>query len=406
MKTQLFRFVDVLPVLVTPQQKRDHLIEYLSPPPEAKNWPVSLRALVGLLQSPGLHRLVVQMSDFQVRQMAKNFIVGQTVEEALPKLLEGRARGMGFTLDILGETVFSQSEADYYLELYRNLIGRLGDIAKSWPAHPVIDQHALGPIPAVNISLKLSALDCHMDPMAFESTVKRLEDRIEPLMRLAVSKGVFINFDMETFALRDVFRTLFKRLLSKPEFRNYRHFGTVVQAYQRISRDDVLDWIEFARWRKTPFTIRLVKGAYWDYETIVAHQNSWESPVYSHKAESDQNYEDCTRLLLDAYPDIELAIGSHNVRSIAHALAYAEYKKLPLNALEFQMLFGMADAFKGSLVKRGLRLREYDPVGQMIPGLSYLVRRLLENSANDSFLKQSFMDKTGINELLRAPRTT
>jgi len=403
-KTQLFRFVDVLPVLKTSQQKKEHLIEYLSPSAGAKKWPWILKVIVALLKVPGLDRLMVAIADFQVRQMAKNFIVGNSWEQAWKKLQVARERKLAFTLDILGETVFSEGEAEYYTEQYRQLIDQIGRRKSELLPIKQIDEAASGPIPAVNISLKLSALDCRMDPAAHEASVIRLIERVEPMMRLAVQRGVFINFDMETFALREIYRDVFKRILMKEEFRRYRHFGIVVQAYQRTSLGDVHDWIRFARERGTPFTIRLVKGAYWDYEVIVAQQSSWLPPVYDYKFESDANYEECTRAMLDAYPDIELAIGSHNVRSISHALAYAEWKKLPLSALEVQMLYGMADPFKDALVKRGVRVREYDPVGEMLPGLSYLVRRLLENSANDSFLKQSFMDKTGIRELLKTPQ--
>ena len=403
-KTQLFRFVDVLPVLKTCEQKRDHLIEYLSPPTRATTWPLSLKALVLLLRVPVLSRLIVRLADFQVSQMARNFIIGRNLEETVPKLLKSRDRNLGFTLDILGETVFSDEDSEMYLSLYKDLISGLGDQSKTWARNSLLDESALGSIPSVNISLKISALDCRMDPAGFESSLARLSERIEPLMRLAMQKNVFINFDMEQFSLRSLTRELFRRILSKNEFRSYRHFGIVVQAYQRQSREDVRDWIEFAKWRETSFSIRLVKGAYWDYEVIQASQNSWPSPVYDHKSESDLNYEICSRDLLKAYPAIELALGSHNIRSISQAIAYAEELKLPQNSFEIQMLYGMADPFKDSLVKKGYRVREYDPVGEMLPGLSYLVRRLLENSANDSFLKQSFMDGTEIRQLLKSPK--
>jgi RHH-type proline utilization regulon transcriptional repressor/proline dehydrogenase/delta 1-pyrroline-5-carboxylate dehydrogenase len=401
-KTQLFRFIDVLPVLKTFHQKRAHLIEYLQAPKD-QSWPLSLRLVVALLKLPFFDRAIVKMADFQVRQMAKNFIVGRNAAEALPKVLSSRSKGLGFTLDILGETVFSEEEAASYLAQYSDLIRLMGDRGKTWMAHPVLDLSPLGPIPAVNISLKLSALDCRMDPAAFEDSVQRLMTKVAPLLRLAREKNVFINFDMETFALRGVMQEVFKRLILSDEFRAYRHFGIVIQAYQKTALEDAHQWIAVAKERGTPFTIRLVKGAYWDYEVIVADQSGWESPVFSRKPQSDASFERCAEALLDAYPVIELALGSHNVRSIAHTLAYADAKGIPRSALEFQMLYGMADPFKAALVAMGLRVREYDPVGEMLPGLSYLVRRLLENSANDSFLKQSFMDGTAIRDLLRSP---
>jgi RHH-type proline utilization regulon transcriptional repressor/proline dehydrogenase/delta 1-pyrroline-5-carboxylate dehydrogenase len=403
-KTQLFRFVDVLPVLQTAEQKRDHLLEYLSPAGKTGPWPLSLRLISSLVSLPGLDRAMVSLADFQVKQMAKNFIVGNSLEESLTKLLKARERKIAFTLDILGESAFSHDEAQYYFDKYMSLIEGLGKESKNWPRISPIDHSSLGPIPSVNISVKISALDCRMDAAAFESSLERLIKRLEPLMELAMQNDVFINFDMEQFALKDLTRELFKRLILMPKFKNYRFFGVVVQAYLKSAHADVEDWVAIAKERGTPFSIRLVKGAYWDYETIIADQNGWDVPVYSQKSESDENYETCTRTLLNAFPHIELAVGSHNIRSISHALAYAEALGLPENSLEIQMLYGMADPFKETLVKRNVRIREYAPVGEMLPGLSYLVRRLLENSANDSFLKQSFMDKTGVHELLKAPQ--
>jgi len=406
-KTQLFRFVDVLPVLGSFEQKKAHLLEYVSRPQEDDShdaaWPWSLRALSRLLKLKGADRLLVRLSDFQVKQMGKNFILGENLENALPKLLKKRAQKIGFTLDILGEGVFSEEEAAKYLDRYTNLIQELGKKSKNWIRISPIDDSPIGPVPPVNISIKVSALDCRMDPLAFEDSLTRLEKRLEPLLAIAVRNNVFINFDMEQFAMKDLTRELFKRLILKPEFRNYRHVGIVVQAYLRSARSDIENWIDVAHKRGTPFTIRLVKGAYWDYETIISAQNGWEAPVFLKKSDSDSNFEACTRILLEAFPEIEIAVGSHNLRSIAYALAYAEALQLPTNSFEVQMLYGMADPFKEGLVKKGIRIREYDPIGEMLPGLSYLVRRLLENTSNDSFLKQSFMDNTGIHELLKNP---
>ncbi len=402
-KTQLFRFVDVLPVLVSAMQKREHLKEYLGKPAAVGEWPFSLRMISQMMKVPAVSSLAVKMADVQVRKMAQKFIVGENLDEVLPRLERARARGLGFTLDILGESVLSEDEAAHYQKKYIDLIHEIGAKAKYWKKNPLLDESALGAIPPVNLSVKISSLDCRMDSMAFEESLERLRLRLEPIVRAAMKYNIFINFDMEQFALKDLTRELFKRLILKPEFCGYRYLGIVVQAYLRSSESDVLDWIQIARERKTPFTIRLVKGAYWDYEVIVADQNGWEVPVYSKKVESDINYEACAKHLLDAYPAIELAIGSHNVRSISYALAYAEAKGLPKNAIEVQMLYGMADSFKESLVKMGIRVREYDPMGEMLPGLSYLVRRLLENSSNDSFLKQTFLNKTAILDLLDKP---
>lgn len=403
-KTQLFRFVDVLPVLKTEELKREHLIEYLSRPKGTKKWPLSLRLISSLLKWPLLSSWLVRVADNQVQQMGNLFIIGRTAHEVLPKLEQLRFQKTAFTLDILGEAVLSDLEAKHYREQYFSLIDILGERSKSWPTIDQIDLSPLGPIPKVNISIKVSALDALSDPTAFEPTLERLEKEITPIIRKAVSRGIFINFDMEQFALKELTMELFRRILFHPEFRNYRHLGIVNQAYLKSSLEDLRSWIELARERGTPFTIRLVKGAYWDYESILAQQNDWPSPVFEEKWQSDQNFEACARELLMAYPAIELAAGSHNVRSLSYVMALTEKLGLPKNAIELQMLYGMSGTFKAALVQMGYRLREYCPVGEMLPGLSYLVRRLLENTANDSFLRQSLMDKKEIGELLQAPR--
>ncbi|TVQ79062.1 MAG: hypothetical protein EA369_05690 [Bradymonadales bacterium] len=402
-KTQLFRFVDVLPVLVTDRQKLQHLLEYLSRPPSVESWPGLLSLVSGLLRLPLFRQLLMRLSDRQVRQMGNLFIVGRNATEALPKVLDLRSSGVGFTLDILGEAVVSDEESHHYQSQYEDLIDQLGNESLNWTEVQPVDFSDLGPVPKVNVSLKLSAFDALLDPMATDSSVERLKARLIPVLRLAMQRGVFINFDMEQFSLNSLTRKVFRQLILMPEFKSYRHFGIVCQAYLRSAEEEVREWIQLATERGTPFTIRLVKGAYWDYETIIAEQNDWESPVFSEKWESDQAFESCARLLLGSYPKIEMAAGSHNVRSLSYCLALAEELKLPRNSFEIQMLYGMSGSFKDAILRRKLRLREYCPLGEMLPGLSYLVRRLLENTANDSFLRQSFMDRKAMELLLRRP---
>lgn len=402
-KTQLFRFVDVYSVLKTFEQKKHHLLEYLNPPHSAP-WPRSLKLLQHALHVPGLDRLIVSMAEFHIKQMARRFIGGHSAEELLPFILQRRPKKIGFTIDLLGETVFSEQEAQNYRKRYLELIQTLGLQSKQWQKSDPIDSSPLGDVPPVNVSVKVSSLDHEMDCMAWEKTLERLFQIMKPLIHAAMQSQIFLHLDMEQYAIKDLINYLFKKIIFDPPFKRYRHFGIVVQAYLKSSLEDVKMWIRCAKERGTPFTIRLVKGAYWDYEMLIAAQNGWEPPVFHTKADSDANFERCASLLLDAYPQIELAIGSHNIRSIAHALAYAEQKNISPQALEFQMLYGMADPFKEALVQRGLRVREYVPVGDMLPGLSYLVRRLLENTSNDSFLKQSFMDKKDMLRLLQKPK--
>ncbi len=210
---------------------------------------------------------------------------------------------------------------------------------------------------------------------------------------------------MESYAHKNSTLQLFRTLFMEPEFREWPHAGIVIQAYLRDAEADLRELIEWGRQRGTRFTVRLVKGAYWDYEKIKAAQNGWRVPVFLQKPESDANFEVCTRILLENESIVTSAFGSHNVRSIAHAQAYAQQLGIDKSRIEFQLLYGMAGPIKRALVEMGYRVREYCPVGELLPGMSYLVRRLLENTSNEGFLKAKFSDNAGPEQLLRDPRS-
>jgi RHH-type proline utilization regulon transcriptional repressor/proline dehydrogenase/delta 1-pyrroline-5-carboxylate dehydrogenase len=177
----------------------------------------------------------------------------------------------------------------------------------------------------------------------------------------------------------------------------------VVQAYAKNSEFLINDLLKFAHNRSTPIAIRLVKGAYWDAETIGAKANGWESPLFAHKESSDANFEKLTRLLIDNHNLVLPAIASHNVRSLSHACIYAAHKGLTNADFELQMLYGMADPIAKAFTSLGYLVRLYSPIGLLIPGMGYLVRRLLENTSNESFLRHTFFDKENIDQLLRKP---
>ena len=257
--------------------------------------------------------------------------------------------------------------------------------------------------PIVNVSVKISALYSQMNPADPDDAILHLAPKLRPLLRRAREVGAFINFDMESYAHKNTTLALFKALFQEPEFRDWPHAGIVVQAYLRDSGKDLAELISWGRNRGTRFTVRLVKGAYWDYERIKAHQNGWNVPVFEQKAASDANFEALTRVLLENESIVTSAFGSHNVRSIAHAQAMAEELGIPKNRFEFQLLYGMAGPIKRALVEMGYRVREYSPVGELLPGMSYLVRRLLENTSNEGFLRAKFSDNASETSLLRDP---
>ncbi|MHB9134052.1 MAG: L-glutamate gamma-semialdehyde dehydrogenase [Armatimonadota bacterium] len=404
-KVQLFRFVDVMPMLTTSAEVVDHLQEYLCAP--GINFP-----LLGQFGHSGLKvaagnklaaQAVAAMMKSQITGMARNFIAGTNIREAAEVVRRLRKQHMAFTMDILGEVTVSDEEGLAYQQQYLKLIDGLAGDALRWEDVPGLDSAGGETIPRVNISVKLSALTPQFEPADPEGTAEIVKARLRPILSLAKTRGAFVNIDMEHSAIKDVTLKIFRELALEDEYRDWPHFGIVLQAYLRDGMRDAAEVIAILDERPAPITIRLVKGAYWDYETILARQRNWPLPVFTNKCETDAHFERMTELLLTQYPRVRLAIASHNIRSIAVAIAGAERLGLPPDAVEFQMLYGMGDPLKHAVLELGQRLRIYTPYGELLPGMAYLVRRLLENTANTSFLRQSFTEHVPPEHLLANP---
>ncbi len=398
-KTQMFRFVDVLPCLNSNSEVAAHLKEYFAKDNQELPSIFSFGAGLGAL-APGLLAGTVKKN---ITQMAKMFITGASPKDALPVLNKSRNKPIAFTVDLLGEATLSEKEALDYQERYFELLNTLIAAEKKWKHNPLIDEDENGPIPKVNISVKMSSIFSQVREEAWEETKASIKDRLRPIYKLAKDNFCFVNLDMEEYAHKDLTLEVFKELVNEEEFKSYPHFGVVIQAYLKDSLEDTKKLVQFAKDRKAPFTIRLVKGAYWDYEVIHASQQNWPIPVYTQKVHSDFNFEQCAHELIKGYPHTRLAIGSHNVRSISATLVMAKQYNIPHKAIEVQMLFGMADTIKNSLIHQNYRLREYATVGELIPGMAYLVRRLLENTSNESFLRSKFVENESIEKLLSMP---
>src|SRR5260370_2599960 len=337
---------------------------------------------------------------WNVSEMARQFIAGRNPHEVIATLRKRRAQKIGFTVDVLGEAVVSEAEADEYAALYGDLLEKLARETKDW-TDPLGKNAELFPV--VNLSVKISALYSQMSPAAPADAIAHLSTKLQPLLRRARELGVFINFDMESYAHKNTTLELFKSLLTEEEFKDWPHAGIVIQAYLRDSEGDLRDLIEWGRGRDTRFAVRLVKGAYWDYETTKSGQNGSNPPVFLQKPESDANFEKLTRVLFENDSVVTPAFGSHNVRSIAHAQAVADELGIDRSRFEFQLLYGMAGPIKRALVEMGYRVREYCPIGELLPGMAYLVRRLLENTSNEGFLRAKFAENVPAKELLRDP---
>jgi RHH-type proline utilization regulon transcriptional repressor/proline dehydrogenase/delta 1-pyrroline-5-carboxylate dehydrogenase len=394
-KVQLFRFVDVLPSLRHSREIIEHLNEYFSDDGFGPfvGTGIRLARIVPWVSGPILR--------WNVSGMAHQFIAGKNPDDVIKTLRKRRSQKIGFTVDLLGEAVVSEADADEYAARYLDLLEKLAGEAKNW-TDPLGKNSELFPV--VNLSVKISALYSQINPADPADAIAHLAPKLQPLLRRAREVGAFINFDMESYAHKNTTLELFKTIFTDEEFKDWPHAGIVIQAYLRESEADLRDLIEWGRKRGTRFAVRLVKGAYWDYETAKSLQNGWDCPVYFQKPESDANFETLTRLLLENESIVTAAFGSHNVRSIAHVQALADELGIDRSRFEFQLLYGMAGPIKRALVEMGYRVREYSPVGELLPGMAYLVRRLLENTSNEGFLRAKFAENVSAKELLRDPR--
>ncbi len=398
-KTQLFRFVDVLPTLNSSSEIGRHLQEYLGE--EQVKLSPALR--LGLKAAGGASWLFGSGIKAQVSGMARQFMLGNEPKEITATLRKLHEQGIAFTVDVLGEAVVSEAEADQYAQRYLSLMDLLARETKQWK-HPCVGNAsprvALSPL---NVSVKISALYSQINPADPETAIAKISERFHPLLRHAIGLGAFINFDMESYSLKDLTLQLFKRLFSENEFSKAPACGIALQAYLRDCEADLEDLMAWARAQQRRITIRLVKGAYWDYETTMARQRCWPVPVFDRKPETDANFEKLSLQLLENEDVLDAAFATHNVRSIAHVLAHAERLGIDRKTFEFQMLYGMADSIKAAVVQSGCRLREYCPVGELLPGMAYLVRRLLENTSNEGFLANKFAKGASREELLKNP---
>jgi RHH-type proline utilization regulon transcriptional repressor/proline dehydrogenase/delta 1-pyrroline-5-carboxylate dehydrogenase len=402
LKVELFRFVDALPALKTPEAVSQHLQEYLVRP-DVKLPPGGAALLTRLSSHALTRRLLAFSSNTGAKMMAKRFIAGRDAHEATAAITRLRRQDLTFTLDLLGEAVTSEADALAYQNKYLELVRDLADISRHWSTNPQTDEAPWGPIPKVNVSVKLSSLYARFDPMAADATCEAAKERLRPILRLAKQNGVFVNFDMEQHDFCTITQRIFQEIFCEPEFRDWTDVGIVIQAYLRRALADLEALRDWARdVRQTPVWVRLVKGAYWDYETIVSAQRGHPVPVYSRKADTDANYEACIVFLVQNWQTLRPAIASHNVRSSARAQAIAAAHQLPPRAVEYQVLFGMGEPIGRALAAQGERVRVYVPFGELLPGMAYLVRRLLENTSNDSFIR-SAGEKVNVAKLLKDP---
>ncbi len=384
-KAALFRLVDVAPMCRSRRELALHfeaLIDELEEPPRPARFAGRLAG--GRVGGPAVGSVAARA----VRAMAGRFIVGEDVDDAARELGRLWSHGVANTVDLLGEATVTEEEAEAYAQRCREALEALTRHSARWPEQeqPSADRH--GPIPRANLSIKVSALTPSARSQAPWRGVDAARRRLRELLIRARELDAHLHVDMESLDLRETVTELVLELLSEPQFRDGPSAGIVLQAYLRDSAAELDRWIDWAAAtpRAKPLTIRLVKGAYWDQEVVEAKEAGWEVPVFEGRAACDRNFEDLTRALVARADLVRPAVASHNVRSVANAIAAAEATGAE-DALELQVLRGLGDDLQTALARDGLRVRTYCPIGDLIAGMAYLVRRLLENTSNDSFLR-------------------
>ena len=401
LRVQMFRFIDAIPALQSKAEVANHFQQYMSA--EAVELPSALKGMINFSDPDSFPAQTAAATITKaVETLAYKYIAGENIAEVIKTIDRLRKSGMTYSIDLLGEAVITEAEAQEYLQRYLDLIEQLTQKAKSWQRKEGIDLADGEEIPQVQVSVKLTAFYSQFDPLNPVGSKEKVCDRLRILLRKADELGAAIHFDMEQYRYKDLTLQILKELLMEDEFRSRTDLGITLQAYLRDSYEDLEGLIEWAKERGNPITVRLVKGAYWDQETIKSLQNHWSQPVYDQKEATDLNYERMTQLLLENHEHLYAAIGSHNVRSQALACAIAETLKIPSRRFEMQVLYGMGDKLAQALVKRGHRVRVYSPYGNLLPGMAYLIRRLLENTANSSFIRQNDEEKP-ISELIAPP---
>ena len=402
-KVKLFRFVDVMPYLTTSESLSRHIKEYFSD--DSGDLPSVMK--FGLLGAGLAGRLgemiMIKGIRTNIERMGRQFIIGENAKEAIRNMTRLRRDGFAFVVDLLGEATVSEAEAEARLAEHLELLAALETAQTKWKALDAEGDLDWGHAPRINLAVKPSAFYSQSRPRDFHGSVDAIFNRLVPVYRKVRELGGFMCIDMESLEYKDMTIALYKRLRSDDEFRDYPHLGLVLQAYLRQTDQDLEELISWARAGELPISVRLVKGAYWDYETVKAKQQGWEVPVYTIKADTDAAFERHAARILENSAICHLACGSHNIRSIAAVLEYALALGVPKDRYEFQILFGMAEPIRKGLLKGASRVRLYCPYGDLIPGMAYLVRRLLENTANESFLRRSFADEADIDRLMEDP---
>jgi RHH-type transcriptional regulator, proline utilization regulon repressor / proline dehydrogenase / delta 1-pyrroline-5-carboxylate dehydrogenase len=398
-RARLFRFVDAFPALKDDAEIEAHIRDEFEGA-DVPNW---FGAGLGIAEwMPGGSHLSAAVARRTIDRMAQQFIIGTDPEETAGACGALWRRHTAATVDVLGEHTHSETEADRYAARLEALVVGLADASESWPVDDLLEADDLGPVPKASVSVKVTALAPSFTMLTAEQGIEQATRRLLPILKIASDRNVSVWFDTESYDTKALTNRLFRTLMERPDMSRL-HAGIVLQAYLRDSPEDLASFARWAAGRPIPPGVRLVKGAYWDTETIHAEAEGWIAPVFQRKAETDANYERLVRSLHSHHGVLRAAFGSHNLRSLAVVISEARRLGIPDNGYEIQLLYGMAEPVHDAMRRLGVRLRVYAPMGELVPGMAYLVRRLLENTSNESFVRHHFAEGDTLDELVAAP---
>ncbi len=354
----------------------------------------SLKGLIGKGGEPLIRKGV----DMAMRLMGEQFVTGETIAEALANAGNMENRGFRYSYDMLGEAALTEEDAKRYLASYEQAIHAIGKAS-----------HGRGIYEGPGISIKLSALHPRYSRAQYDRVMEELYPTLLGLTQLARQYDIGINIDAEEADRLEISLDLLEKLCFDPSLADWNGIGFVIQAYQKRC-PYVIDYvIDLAKRSRHRLMIRLVKGAYWDSEIKRAQQDGLEGyPVYTRKPYTDVSYLACARKLLAVPESIYPQFATHNAHSLSAIYQLAGQNYYP-GQYEFQCLHGMGEPLYEQVVgkvadgKLGRPCRIYAPVGSHETLLAYLVRRLLENGANTSFVNRIADNSISLQDLVQDP---
>ncbi|WP_395345141.1 bifunctional proline dehydrogenase/L-glutamate gamma-semialdehyde dehydrogenase PutA [Ningiella sp. W23] len=346
-----------------------------------------LKKTLGRLGEPVIRRAM----NIAMKVMGKQFVMGETIEDALERAQEKEKKGYVYSYDMLGEGARTQADAQRYYDSYVHAIKRIGEAANK-----------RGPIKSPGISVKLSAIHPHFDYLKHETVLEEIADKLKTLCVMARDYDIGLTVDAEESERLELSLDIIERVFRDKDLQGWTGFGMAVQAYQKRAIF-VIEWIrELTQDIGRSMMVRLVKGAYWDSEIKHTQQLGVDGfPVFTRKSSTDVSYHACANRLLAYRDSIYPQFATHNAYSASVILELAGDDK---NNFEFQCLHGMGDTLYDQIVEQDkIQCRVYAPVGEHEDLLAYLVRRLLENGANSSFVNAIVDDEKEVEELLGDP---